>query len=149
MIAAGLVLQRRSERDYSLWLYLFGHFTFFGAFSAIALDHQGILGLLVYPLVYLGIVVMSVWLQRKVFLVFGAIGSYCWATYLVFDTFNGAAGISIGLAGIGVLIVLSGVAYRRSIEPWLQSRLREHQLLVQPPGKTAPELLPAETDHPE
>ena len=130
MIGAGLLLQRRTERDYSLWLYLFGHVTVFCSFSAIALDHQALLGWLVYPLVYLGVVVMSVWLQRKVFLVFGAIGSYCWATYIVFETFHGALGISFGMAFIGIMIVLSGVLYRNSIEPWLQERMSGHRLAI-------------------
>jgi hypothetical protein len=83
------------------------------AFSTLAFDDQSLLGWLVY----IGVIVLSVWLQRKIFLVFGAIGTYGWATYLVFETFDGALGILFGFAMVGLLIVLSGVGYRRSIEP--------------------------------
>jgi hypothetical protein len=118
MLLVGAYLQRRTRQDYSLWLYLFGHIVVLTHLGALALDKEGPLGL-AFAAVYLAFVIASVWLQRRVFLVFGAIGFYGYACYLAFDIFEGALGFTIGLAALGLLVVLSAVGYQRVLGPAL------------------------------
>lgn len=133
LLALGVVLQlRRGDQDYSRWFYLFGHLAVFGTVSALALDDGVALGLL-FLLLYLGFVVASVWLQVHVFLVFGALGCYAYASYLAFDVFAGALGFVFALAAVGLVVVLSTVAYQRWGRDWLVARLRPR-----PPGAAAP-----------
>ncbi len=127
MLALGVYLQRRAKQDYSKWFYLFGHIIILAHLSALALDKQGSLGL-VYIIVYLGFVVASVWLQRAVFLVFGAIGSYGYLSYLAFEVFHGALGFVYALASIGLLIVLTAVGYQKYIRSWLENQIGRHHL---------------------
>jgi hypothetical protein len=126
-LGIGVGLQRwRGRQDFSRWFYIFGHLTVLTNASALALDEGVGLGLL-FLLLYLGFVVASVWLQARVFLVFGALGCYAYACYLAFDVFNGALGFVFGLAAVGLLIVLTAVGYQRYVRDWLERRLAPFQ----------------------
>ena len=127
MLALGVFLQRRAKQDYSLWLYLFGHLIILGNLSALTLAQQGWLGLL-YLLVYLSFVIASVWLQRRVFLVFGALGVYGYVSYLAFQVFQGGLGFVYALATIGLLIVLTAVGYQKFIRGWLERQVGAYRL---------------------
>jgi len=124
MLGLGVLLQRqRGSQDASCWYYLFGHIITLGNAAALALDEGVGLGLL-FLLLYLGFVVLSVWLQARVFLVFGALGCYAYASYLAFDVFEGALGFVFALAAVGLIVVGSAVAFQRYGEDWLRQRLR-------------------------
>ncbi len=56
-------------------------------------------------------------------MVFGALGCYAYVSKLAFDVFAGSLGFVFGLALVGLLIVLSTVAYQRYAHPWLARRL--------------------------
>jgi hypothetical protein len=128
MLLLGVFLQRRAKQDYSGWFYLFGHIIILGFFSSLAIDREGILGL-VYFAVYLSFVVASVWLQRRVFLVFGAFGCYGYLSYLAFQVFDGAMGFVFALGGIGLLIVLSAVGYQKYGRPWLEKQFAQRHIV--------------------
>jgi hypothetical protein len=122
MLAIGVWLQWRGAQEWSLWFYIFGHVAALGNLGALALDDGPALGLL-FLAIYLGFVVASVWLQARVFLVFGALGCYAYVSKLAFDVFAGSLGFVFGLALVGLLIVLSAVGYQRYVQPWLAQRL--------------------------
>jgi hypothetical protein len=122
MLVVGVLLQRLARRDYSLWLYLFGHIIVLTHLGALTLHKEGVLGL-VFAAVYLGFVIASVWLQRRVFLVFGALGFYSYACYLAFEIFEGALGFTFGLGAVGLLVVLSAIGYQRVLAPALVHQL--------------------------
>lgn len=126
MLLIGFFLQRRTREDYSRWLYLFGHLVLLGNLSALTYRKEGILGL-VFILIYLSFVVASVWLQRPVFLVFGALGCYGYLTYLSYKTFSGSTAFPIALAFIGLLVVLTTVAYQKYIRPWLDANIEKYR----------------------
>jgi hypothetical protein len=122
LLAVGIALQVRARRDYSFWLYLFGHIVLIGNLSALAFEHEGWLGL-AYLATYLMVVVASVWLQRRVFLVFGALGVYSYVSYLAFRVFEGTLGFVFACATVGLLLVFGAIAYQRLVGPWLTTRL--------------------------
>lgn len=122
MLVLGVVLQRRARLDYALWLYIFGHLAVMGHLSVLAFQYEGLLGLL-FIATYLGFVVASVVLQRRVFLVFGAIGCYSYTSYLAFRVFEGSLGFTFALAAVGLLVLLSAVGYQRYIQGWLERRI--------------------------
>jgi hypothetical protein len=126
MLGAGIFLQRFARKDYSFWLYLFGHIIVLSHLSSLACDHVGAIGL-VFLIVYLAFVVASVWLQRRVFLVFGALGCYSYASYLAFQVFDGVLGFTFALAGIGLLIVGTAVGYQKYLRGWLEQQLGQYR----------------------
>lgn len=126
MLFLGIYLQRKAKQDYSFWFYLFGHLLVLSFFSSLTLDKEGVLGL-VYFAVYFLFVIASVWLQQRVFLVFGALGCYGYISYLAFDIFDGAMGFVFALGGIGLLIVLSAVGYQKYLRPWLEKQFNPNR----------------------
>lgn len=114
----GVFLQKRGEDKSSFWFYLVGHMIVLCHLSILTLDNQSQLSL-VFIATYIGFVVASVWLNRTVFLVFGAIGIYGYVCYLAFDIFDNSLGFTFALASVGFFIVLTAVAYQKFVGPWL------------------------------
>jgi hypothetical protein len=130
MLGLGVWLQRRTKQDYSFWFYLFGHIIVLSHLSALMLNREGFLGI-VYLAVYISFVVASVWLQRRVFLVFGAIGCYSYLSYLAFQVFQGALGFVFALGVIGLLIVLTAVGYQKYLRSWLENQLARYRVAAE------------------
>jgi hypothetical protein len=130
MLGLGVWLQRRTKQDYSFWFYLFGHIIILSHLSALTLNREGFLGI-VYLAIYLSFVVASVWLQRRVFLVFGAIGCYSYLSYLAFRVFEGALGFVFALGVIGLLIVLTAVGYQKYLRSWLENQLARYRVAAE------------------
>jgi hypothetical protein len=122
-LGVGIALQGRGLRPYSFWLYLFGHLMLLPNIAAWALDEdeRAFRGLL-FLLVYVAVVAASVWLQSRVFLVFGAIGIYCYVGYLAFDIFEDTLGFTFSLAFIGLLLIGGAIAFQRYLQPWWAGR---------------------------
>lgn len=112
ILAVGVVLQRRTDRDYSLWLYLAGHLALLINLGTLALDREGWYGV-VFLVANLSYIAASVWLQRGIFLVFGALGCFVYVTYLAFNVFDGALGFSVAIGAIGLLILAGTIVYQR------------------------------------
>ena len=100
------LLDRRTDEDYAYWLYLFGLVAFWGALS-----YEGV-GTAAYLLVNLGLMLVAVLLQRKTFMVFGAIGVYSYLGHLAFDVFRDSLLFPAALTALGVAIIAAGVWYR-------------------------------------
>lgn len=128
IVGAGLELARRQLRPYAFWLLLFGNLTWLAHLGDLALDDDFGPVALLFLLVSLGAIVLSVVTQFRVFLVFGALGLYSWVCYLVFDTFDDVASVTLGLVLIGVFIVLTGIGYQKWLEPALERWLRNFKL---------------------
>jgi hypothetical protein len=131
MIALGIVLQQRARRDYSIWFYIFGHLIVLAHFGALTLSHEGVLSL-AYPALYLTFVIASVLLQRRVFLVFGALGCYAYTSYLAYRVFEGSLGFVFTLAFVGLVVILSTVAYQRFVRAWLEVRFMRFRAIARP-----------------
>src|SRR3989454_3353443 len=100
------LLDRRTDQDYAFWLYLFGLVAFWGA-----LTYDGV-GSVTYCLINLGLMLVAVLLQRKTFMVFGAIGVYSYLGHLAFDVFRNSLLFPAALTGLGIAIIAAGVWYR-------------------------------------
>lgn len=117
LVGIGVALQGRRKQDYSFWLYFFGNLLLYTHLSALALDEGGWFGLALL-VISLGAVVASVALQRRVFLVFGALGCYTYVGYLAFNVFADTLGFPIVLAAVGVFTVVSAVAVQHVLRRW-------------------------------
>jgi len=100
------LLDHRTDQDYAFWLYLFGLVAFWGA-----LTYDGV-GSVSYCLINLGLMLVAVLLQRKTFMVFGAIGVYSYLGHLAFDVFRNSLLFPAALTALGIAIIAAGVWYR-------------------------------------
>jgi len=112
-VLVGYALHGRTQRDYTTWLYALGLGALIYGLLIRALDSDapgwgvGFLAVAVLMLV------LSIPLQQRLFALVGAGSAYVYFGKLVFDVFEGSAAMALALAGIGLLIVASGMLYQR------------------------------------
>jgi len=92
------------KHDYAFWLYLFGVMTFWGGLSSQYSTSE--LSHLFYCIINVFMILLSVFLNRRVFAVFGAIGVLAYLGHLSFSVFKGSLGFPVVLVFLGILIIL-------------------------------------------
>jgi hypothetical protein len=125
---AGLLF-RRGLDEYGMWLALVGNAVWVAQIGALALVDENATARVLLSVLGVAAVVVSAWLQARIYLAFGAIALYGWVSYLVFDIFGAGLGVTFGLVVIGLLILLTGVAYQRVVEPWLGARFKRRVIV--------------------
>jgi hypothetical protein len=132
MLFVGCLIDRRTREDFAFWLYLFGMFAFWGGIST--LDSGSEFNRFLYLLLNVALIVLSVLLERRVFLVFGSLGVFGYLGYESWNTFKDSLAFPFALSGIGLLILFLGVKYARNrqqidsrlnalVPAWLERRL--------------------------
>jgi hypothetical protein len=119
-LIAAYLLDGISEQDFSFWFYLFGLLTFSGGLSLMGSGSQ--LGRAVYCLIHLAMMALAILLQRRVFVVFGAIGTFIYLASEAGEYFRNSFGFTIALTLIGITFIGAGIAYKRQ-EARLESKL--------------------------
>ncbi|WP_338669187.1 DUF2157 domain-containing protein [Pseudodesulfovibrio methanolicus] len=114
MLVAGYLVDRRTRQDFAFWLYLFGMLAFWGGLTSLDSDSE--MGKFVYCCVNLLLMGVSVVLQRRVFIVFGALGVSIYLGHLAADVFDDTLSFSFALSGLGLLIILAGLQYHKRRE---------------------------------
>lgn len=114
MLVASFVVDRRAREDYAFWLYLFGMLAFWLGLSLMESSSE--LNKFFYFLINLGLVLVSVLLDRRVFIVFGALGVTWYLGYLSSRVFEDSMLFPVVLSLIGVAIIYLGIKYQRHRE---------------------------------
>jgi hypothetical protein len=109
-----LVDRRNADRGFAFWGYLFGLFAFWGGLTAM--DASSEWSRFGYFLINVGLIGISVLLQRRVFLVFGALGAYGYLGYLSYDLFADSLWFTFALTALGASLIAAGVFYQRHRE---------------------------------
>lgn len=107
----GLLADGKREGDYSFWLYLFGVSAFW--FSLTFLDSGSEMGKFVYFLINAGLMLTSVLLARRVFLVYGSIGVLYYLGHVAFTLFAGSIAFPVALTVLGIGVIGLGVVYHK------------------------------------
>ena len=95
--------ETKSE-DFAFWCYLFGLMAFWGGMTS--LDSGSELGKIIYLLINVGLVGISLWLNRSVFLVFGAIGVHVYLGHLAYTIFKDSFLFPFAIAALGLSLIL-------------------------------------------
>ena len=80
MLVVAYWIDQRTSEDYSSWGYLFGLLAFWGGLSLMESGNQW--NKFLYCLINVALMLLSVLLQRRVFIVFGALGVFGYLGYL-------------------------------------------------------------------
>lgn len=139
MLLAAYLVDRRTREDLAYWGYLFGMLAFWGGLSSMKSDSQ--LNKLVYCLINVGLMFLSILLERRVFLIFGALGVFGYLGYLAYDVFAKSVLFPFALSGFGLAIILLAVQYhkrRLAIEAAILSRMPPWLLRALPRSRPAP-----------
>ena len=112
LAAAWLVdLKRWRSGDFAFWLHLFGLMAFWGGLTA---QHSGDeLGKALYCAINVVLIFLSVFLMRRAYAVFGAVGVTIYLGYLASSVFQDSILFPFALSGIGVLLIVFGLMFHR------------------------------------
>ena len=106
------VIDLKSEKDLAFWPYFFGVLTFWGGLSLLEASSE--LQRFLYLLINLVLVVISVLLQRTVFLIFGAFGVLLYISSIFNKYFSESLNFPIVLSLIGILVIFLGIFYHKN-----------------------------------
>lgn len=111
-LVTGRAIEKESEGvDYAFWIYLAGLMSFWGGLTSLNSDSE--FGKFIYCLINLGLIVLSLQLQRKTFAVFGVVGVNFYLGHLAFSLFKDSPLFPLALALLGVMIILSTVLFQK------------------------------------
>lgn len=112
LIAFWVDIRSSKSQDYAFWLYIFGVLTFWGGISAQHSDSE--LSKFIYLCINLILILIGVILNRKVFLVFGALGTCFYLGYLAFQVFKYSLLFPIILTVLGFTIIYLGMLWQKN-----------------------------------
>lgn len=119
----------KTELDYSFWGYLFGLMTFTGGLSL--LDSGSQLAKLGYCLIHVALIVISLVLRRRLFLIFGGLGVFGYLSNEAYTYFRNSVAFPFVLSFIGILIIFGAMkfkknesALRQQVAAWIPRKLK-------------------------
>lgn len=136
MLLASFLVDRRTREDFAFWGYLFGTLAFWGGLSL--LDSRNEWSKLAYCGINLALMGLAVLLQRRIFLICGALGVCGYLGHLAHRLFKDSLLFPVALSLLGVAIILLGLAYqkrRQAMETWLLARVPPKLLALLPPQR--------------
>ena len=111
MIAGSYVIDQRTEQDFSFWGYLFGLIAFWGGLSL--LNSDGEVSKFFYFLINIALLGVSLFLRRRVFMVFRAFGVLGYIGYLASEIFEGSILFPFVLTMVGLGVIYLGIKLKR------------------------------------
>lgn len=129
MLLLGYFADGETDLDFAFWFYLFGLLTFTGGLTLLGDGSQ--LGKAIYCLLHLAMIVLAIVLQRRVFLVFGGLGVFCYLASEATGFFRNSFSFTVALTLIGIGFLVAGLLYKRSekriaarLAPYVPARVR-------------------------
>jgi hypothetical protein len=114
ILIASWLIDRRTREDYAFWGYLFGLMAFWGGLSLMESSSE--LNKFLYCLINIALMLIAIFLGRRVFLIFGAGGVFGYLGHLSYTVFKDSMMFPIALSLLGLLIIFVGVQYQRHHE---------------------------------
>jgi len=110
-LAFWIDVRSHEKADYAFWVYIFGVIAFWGGLSSQYSDSE--ISKFIYFCINLLMIGIGVLLVRRVFVVFGAIGSCGYLGYLASDVFKDSWLFPVALTVIGLGIIYIGVLWQK------------------------------------
>ncbi len=111
MLVMAYLIDRKTQADFAFWGYFFGTLAFW--FGISLFETKSEFWNFLYCLINIVLVLMSVFFDRKVFLIFGAFGILTYISSLFYRHFADSVLFPFILSLIGVAVVFVGVWYHR------------------------------------
>jgi len=124
MLIVSYFVDRRTKEDYAFWGYLFGLSAFW--FGLSLMESSSELNKFLYCLINLGLIVFSVLLQRRVFIIFGSLGVAGYFGHLAYRVFKHSLMFPFAVTLIGLFVIYLGIKYQRnqdSIERYMLTHI--------------------------
>lgn len=117
MLGVALKFDRKTMADFSGWFYIFGALMLWISSIFLLSNYHLFNKEWVFALFALGnfiFMVISILLQRKVFMVLGALGIIAYLVHLIYTLFKNSAMLPVVLVILGLIIIFTGVLYAKN-----------------------------------
>jgi len=114
VVAWAIDLKRWKAGDFGFWLHFAGVLAFWGALTSMDSDSEA--GKFLYCLINVGMVLLSVYLMRRIYAVVGALGVCFYLGYLADEVFQDSLLFPLALSAIGIAVIGVGIWYVRKRE---------------------------------
>jgi hypothetical protein len=104
-------LRARVRQNFAFWGYLFGLLAFWGGLSLMEGGNE--LSKFIYCLINIVLIVLSVLLKQRSFIVFGALGVLGYLGHLAYRVFSDSLLFPVVLTMAGIGVIYLGVLYQR------------------------------------
>jgi hypothetical protein len=124
MLLVAWVVDLRARGDFAFWLHLFGLLAFWCGLTLLDSDSE--LAKALYCLVNLGLLLLALFLQRRAYAVFGALGVAGYLHHLAYVVFASSLLYPFALSLLGVGVIAAGLLLHRhqaALERMLAERL--------------------------
>lgn len=121
LMVISYLIDRKKIEDYAFWGYLFGTLTFWTSLSSLSWD-KGELVFFTYFMINLLMMIFSILLKRKIFMICGAFGSFIYFGHLAYEIFENSILFPFVLSFIGLSIIYLGVLYQKNID-WIERKM--------------------------
>jgi hypothetical protein len=111
LLALWTDVRSRRGKDFAFWLYLFGLLAFWGGLSLMRSDSQ--FDKFVYLCINLLLIAAGAVLSRRMFVVFGGLGTAAYLGDLSYGLFKDSMVFPFALTAIGLGLVLLGILWQR------------------------------------
>ncbi len=111
MLVVAWAVDVRAKGDFAFWLHLFGLLAFWGGLTL--LDSQDELGKAFYCLINIVLLLLALFLERRAYAVFGALGVTAYLAHLAGEVFQDSLLYPFALSLIGALIITAGLFIHR------------------------------------
>ena len=113
------VYRQWQKPDYGFWLSFFGLLAFWGGLSLLHAGNER--SALLYALINVALMFVGVVLDRRAFVVFGALGFNGYLGHLAWDVFAQSALFPFVLSAFGLFVIGCGVLYARRGAAWREA----------------------------
>jgi len=114
--------------DYAYWLYITGVIIFWGGLTCQNVTNE--LGQLFYALINVVMIFVGVFLNRRVFTIFGVLGVFSYLGHLAFSLFASSLAFPVALVFLGLLIIVAATQWvkmerklRSFLAPYLPAKI--------------------------
>lgn len=114
VMGGAFIADRSGKQAFTFWPYLFGAITAWGAFTDIFAWHGSEAGMLFYAVCNVGMMLASVILARRIFVVLGAIGAVGYLSHLTWTVFAGSMLFPVVMSVFAIGVIWGGVYYQRN-----------------------------------
>jgi hypothetical protein len=124
MLVLSYAIDRKTYQDYAFWIYLFGLTAFWGGLTAMESNSEA--AKFVYCMLNVFLIFLSVFLSRRIFIIFGTVGVFIYLGHLTQKVFADSLWFPVALSALGLGVIFIGVWYqknRRRIDRWLIASL--------------------------
>jgi hypothetical protein len=112
-VSLGIGLSLLGKKNYTFWIKLYGLVGLQIGFTVLFSNSDSTLFGLLFLVVYLVLVVLSLYFQEVIYLVFGVIGVYTYIIRLIVDYLEDTIYFPLVLGIVGISIVVLAVLYQR------------------------------------